>query len=134
MIEVASYIAAQFRTPEMVVSEAERMVTVCVMFTEPMDITSSGELVILPSLIVGGAMCKPVLYVIAKAQECCMSNKVGSRPHTECFNTHTAHTVHAITNLSCFSTKPCCMTKVVVLHYMLYTMYVCLHLVTDVPF
>ena len=61
MIEVASYIAAQFRTREMVVSEAEGMVTVCVMFTEPMDITSSGELVILPLFIVGGAMCKPVL-------------------------------------------------------------------------
>ena len=25
-----------------------------------------------------------------------------SRPHTECFITHTAHTVHAITNLLCF--------------------------------
>ena len=26
-----------------------------------------------------------------------------SRPHTECFITYTAHTVHAITNLLCFS-------------------------------
>ena len=26
-----------------------------------------------------------------------------SRPYTECFITHTAHTVHAITNLLCFS-------------------------------
>ena len=26
-----------------------------------------------------------------------------SRPHTECFITHTAHTVHAITNLLCFT-------------------------------
>ena len=37
-----------------------------------------------------------------------------SRPHTECFITHTAHTVHAKTNLLCFhlySTKLCCMTK-----------------------
>ena len=31
-----------------------------------------------------------------------------SRPHTECFITHTAHTVHAITNLLCFCTKLCC--------------------------
>ena len=49
-------------------------------------------------------------------QECCMSKRVGSRgpysmrrnrvlygalrPHTECFITHTAHTVRAITNFS----------------------------------
>ena len=33
-----------------------------------------------------------------------------SSPHTECFITHTAHTVHAITN-----TKECCITKVAVL-------------------
>ena len=26
-----------------------------------------------------------------------------SRPNTECFITHTAHTVHAVTNLLCFS-------------------------------
>ena len=26
-----------------------------------------------------------------------------SRPHTECFISHTAHTVHAITNFFCFS-------------------------------
>ena len=65
---------------------------------------------------VKGGDCEP------NGQECCMSNKaqrVGSRgpystrrsqvlygalrPHTECSLTNTAHTVHAITTLLCFS-------------------------------
>ena len=37
-----------------------------------------------------------------------------SRPHTECFITHTAYTVHAITVF--FRTKLCCITKVAVLY------------------
>ena len=41
----------------------------------------------------------------AQSQEAHTAYNFGgaSRPHTECFITHTAHIVHAITNLLCFS-------------------------------